>query len=356
MFTITYAIMKRRKFMHNICLGSLALGSLNLTRHNNFNYSNFPYKLSLAQFSFYKYMISGNYDPFSFAETAYKMGFEGLEYLAFAYKADFFKSNKTKSNFGLKEIKKIAFESKKKSDEYGLKNLLIMIDGEGNLANKDRKFNDQSVENHKIWIDCANEMGCHSVRVNLDSDGEYEDWKNNSIISLNKLCEYSKGFNINVIVENHTTFASDGISYAANADFIIDVLNNVDHENIGTLPDFGNWCLKFGEGGIGVSSFSDGQNNSDKIPSYYDNCEKRYDMYEGIKKLLPFAKGVSAKTHGFDENGNDVDIDYIKMLEILRDSNYKGFIGVEQQVLNLDPLISIEKTKNLIFKSWNKLL
>lgn len=347
--------MKRRKFINNLLIGSAGLSSLNFAYSNFRNYLNFPYKLSLAQWSFNRYIFSGNYNPYSFAKSAYELGFEGLEYLAVAYKNDLFNSSLSKKKFGLKEVKEIASKSLSKSNEFGLKNLLIMVDGEGNLANKDRKFNDISVDNHKIWIDCAHEMGCHSVRVNLDSDGSFEDWKNNSIISLNKLCEYANPLGLNIIVENHSTFSNNGLSYAANADYIIEVIENIDFKNIGTLPDFGNFCLKFGSKNS-ISTVVEGlDSNEVKIPSYYDNCELRYNMYEGIRKLLPYAKGLSAKTHGFDENGNDINIDYVKMLQILKDFGYSGFIGVEQEVYGLDPIESIQLTKNLIFKSWNKL-
>ena len=43
-------------------------------------------------------------------------------------------------------------------------------------------------------------------------------------------------------------------------------------------------------------------------------------MYDGIEKLMKYAKGVSAKTHGFDSEGNDVDINYKKMLQIVKKS------------------------------------
>ena len=82
-------------------------------------------------------------------------------------------------------------------------------------------------------------MKCHSVRVNLrGSEDNLYNWKQNSIENLNKLCEYAKPLNINIIVENHGDFSSK-------ADHLIDVIENVNHQNVGTLPDFGNWCESF---------------------------------------------------------------------------------------------------------------
>ena len=361
-FTSKYNSLKRRKFVNNVLISSLGLGSMSSIIPYN-NPIVFPYKLSLAQFSLARYTSQEGYDLYSFAETAHKLGFQGLEYMSVLYKGGFFQPN---GSFGLAEAKKVAKESLKRSNDYGLKNLLIMVDGEGNLANKDRKYNDNSVENHKKWIDCASEMGCHSIRVNLDSDGSLDDWTNNSVESLNKLCEYAKSFGLNIIIENHTTYSgSGGESYAANADYIINVINKVDYDNIGTLPDFGNWCQSFKKRDRSelISRFTD-NNEKDVEPkvkttsSYFSTCNKMYDIYEGVSKLLPYAKAVSAKVNSFDENGEDLDIDYTKMLKIIKDSNYSGYIGVEQQASfedYTDPIQAINLTKELLFKSWSKL-
>ena len=356
--------LKRRKFINNIFISSLGLSSIGLT-NPWLNSTDFPYKLSLAQFSLYPLMMTDkNFDPYNFANISYDLGFKGLEYLAVMYKGGFYGADK---KFGLEEAKKMAKESKMRSDDLGLENLLIMVDGEGNLSNKDQKYNNISVSNHKKWIDCASEMGCHSIRVNLDSDGSLDDWTNRSIESLNKLCEYSKPLNVNVIVENHTTYSANGISYAANADYIINVLNKVDFDNKGTLPDFGNWCESFksrenrrsiAEIESQIKSES-GENQKKTNSSYFNSCEKFNDMYDGIDKLLPYAKGLSAKITGFDENGNDLDINYSKMLNVVKKSNYNGYIGIEQQSFidnpGLDPIEAIKMAKKLIFNSWNNI-
>tara|TARA_B100000575_G_scaffold83496_1_gene65729 strand:- start:6487 stop:7563 length:1077 start_codon:yes stop_codon:yes gene_type:complete len=357
---------KRRKFINNLILSSAGLASLKLTKPNLSVRFDFPYKLSLAQFSLYPLMMSDkDFDPFNFAKLSYDLGFEGLEYLAVMYKGGFFDAD---IKFGLKEAKKMAQESKRRSDDLGLKNLLIMVDGEGNLANKSNASNSISISNHKKWIDCASEMECHSIRVNLDSDGSLDDWTNNSIESLNKLCEYAKPLNVNVIVENHTTYTSNGISYAANADNIIDVLDKVEFDNTGALPDFGNWCESFKSNRKRrtrdeIESLVNGESTAQPKKtnsSYYNSCKKFNNMYDGINKLLPYAKGLSAKITGFDENGGDLDIDYSKMLDIVRKSNYNGYIGIEQQSFienpGLDPIEAIKMAKKLIFKSWNNLL
>ena len=146
-FISKYNALKRRNFINNVFISSLGLGSMGSINPYKY-FSAFPYKLSLAQFSLARYTSQKGYDVYSFAETAHNLGFQGLEYMSVLYKGGFFQPN---SSFGLAEVKKVARESLKRSDNYGLKNLLIMIDGEGNLANKDRNYNDNSVENHKIY-------------------------------------------------------------------------------------------------------------------------------------------------------------------------------------------------------------
>ena len=97
-------------------------------------------------------------------------------------------------------------------------------------------------------------------------------------------------------------------------------------ENCGTLPDFGNFCI---EGDYGL-------------------CEEWYDMYKGVAELMPYAKSVSAKTYNFDSEGNETKIDYNKMMKIVKDYNYKGFIGVEYEGHNLSETDGILATKKLI--------
>ena len=79
---------------------------------------------------------------------------------------------------------------------------------------------------------------------------------------------------LNVIVENHGGLSSNGAWLAG-------VMKAVDLNNCGTLPDFGNFRVGKGE---------------------------MYDRYKGVTELMPFAKAVSAKSHDFDEAGNEIDI------------------------------------------------
>ena len=199
-----------------------------------------------------------------------------------------------------------------------------MIDSEGDLATSSIRKRNAAIENHKKWIDAASQMGCHSVRVNLYGVDQKKKWMEYSSDSLTKLSEFSKDFNINVIVENHGSLSS-------NAEFLMQVINNVNLKNCGTLPDFGNFCIRRVEGDL-----------------YESSCVKEYDRYKGIKEMMPKAFAVSAKSNSFNNKGDEVYTDYLKMLKIVKDSGYKGYIGVEYEGTGLSEIDGILATKNLL--------
>jgi len=213
--------------------------------------------------------------------------------------------------------KKYLKELKNRSDSMGVKNLLIMCDHEGNLGSKSEKERKKAVENHYKWIDAARLLGCHSIRVNAQGDGSAEDQKKQMVESLSKLVEYSGERGINLIVENHGGLSS-------NATWLSEVVKEVNHPCIGTLPDFGNF-------------------------------PEEIDMYESIEKLMPFAKGVSAKSYNFDKNGNETNIDYMRMVRIVVAAGYRGHLGIEYEGENLVEYEGIRKTKDLLERIRNKL-
>ena len=215
-----------------------------------------------------------------------------------------------------------------RANDNGIKNLLIMCDAEGDLGDPDKVKRKKSVENHHKWVNAAKYLGCHSIRVNARSSGEkqisYEDQQKYALDGLQELAEYAKEAEINIIVENHGGLSSNG-------KWLSEIMNMAKDPSIGTLPDFGNFKI---------------------------NENDWYDRYQGVDELMPYAKAVSAKVNSFDENGEDLDIDYTKMLKVVKDSNYSGYISVEQQASyedNIDPIEAINLTKELLLKSWNKL-
>ena len=201
-----------------------------------------------------------------------------------------------------------------------------MVDGEGDLAVNDSEERNKAVENHKKWVDAANYLGCHSIRVNLFGSNDPEEWKANSADALSKLAEYASTKNVNILVENHGYLSS-------NADLLIEVMKQVNMENCGTLPDFGNFCLRRKDG-----------------ERWDAACVEEYPRYEGVEKMMPYAKAVSAKSYSFNENGREETIDYKNMLEIIKAEGYNGFIGVEFEGTEIPPREGIMKTKNLLIE------
>ena len=53
--------------------------------------------------------------------------------------------------------------------------------------------------------------------------------------------------------------------------------------------------------------------------------------YEGLKRIMPYVIHVHGKFYTFDENGNDAVIPIEKLLPIIRDSGYDGYITSEYE-------------------------
>jgi sugar phosphate isomerase/epimerase len=276
------------------------------------------FKLSLAQWSLHKTFNDQGVDPFKFAEMSKQMGFEGLEYVNHLY---------------AKQIEELGFDTvidslKKLSEKNGMQNVLIMVDNEGDLADPDEDVRDAAVENHKKWIDAAAKLGAHAIRVNTFGTNDPEIWKTAVVDGLKKLSLYAATKNINVLCENHGWLSSD-------AEKLMQAITAVNMTNCGTLPDFGNWCTK----------------RKDKTAKWGE-CEEVYpDKYKGTALMMAAAKAVSAKSYDFDENGNETTIDYTKMLQIVKDAGYTGFVGVEYEGSRLDETAGTKATKDLLLKA-----
>jgi sugar phosphate isomerase/epimerase len=279
------------------------------------------FKISLAQWSMHKMIREEGMDPYRFAEKAKEWGFEGLEYVSGLYYPEL-----EKDNFSEEAMKNFVEKSKAESEKYGLENLIIMIDGQGDLAAADEKERKEAVENHYKWVDAAAALGCHSIRVNLNGLMEPDAWTKASVDGLTQLSTYAKDKNINIIVENHGGPSS-------NAAMLAEVMKQVNMDNCGTLPDFGNFCIKREAG------------------DYYESkCLDEYDKYQGVRELMPYAKAVSAKSYNFDEEGNETVIDYAEMIKIVKEAGYSGYVGVEYEGNELSEEAGILATKELLEK------
>jgi sugar phosphate isomerase/epimerase len=266
-------------------------------------------EISLAQWSLHRKLFAGDMDHLDFARMSQGFGCGGLVNVN-----AFFKDKATDVSY-LKE-------RNSRAEDHQQKNILIMIDGEGGLAEKNTKKRFVNIENHYKWVEAAQVLGCHSIRVNLSGGEDRLDAQKAGIDSLNRLAEFAKPYDVSVLVENHGGFSSDG-SWLSN------VMQNVSRENVGTLPDFGNFCIERKE----------------------QECISAYDRYQGMSELMPFAKALSAKSHAFNEQGNETQSDFFRMIEIAKKSQYSGYVGIEFEGTMDSEEERIIKTKNLLDKA-----
>ena len=226
----------RREFLRN--LGLVAAGVTIAPSLDVFAAKKSWFDISLAEWSLHKKLFKGDLKNIDFPEyTAKNFGIYGVEYVN-----QFFK-DKAQDMTYLKDLNNRAKDN-------GVKNVLIMIDGEGSLGDRDENKRLKAVENHHKWIDAANFLGCRAIRVNAAGEGTKEEVKDQVVKSLSSLADYGKKGKINVIVENHGGISSHG-------DWLADVLKTVNKKNCGSLPDFGN---------------------------FYE-----YDRYQGVTDLMPYA-------------------------------------------------------------------
>jgi len=310
--------MKRRDFIAKSAQAGAALSTLGIYACNATKgkkvMGKFPnnkelfFRISLAQWSFNRALFGGTLNHLDFAAKSRSLECEGLEYV---------------NGFFFDKAQDIPFlnEMNTRAKGEGQENVLIMIDREGNLADANTKERLKAIENHFKWVDAAHHLGCHSIRVNLGGGKNKEDAVKAAIDSMTKLSDFSKDSGINILVENHGGFSSDG-------KWMSDVFSQLKNENCGTLPDFGNFCINYGEEG----------------------CIEEYDRYIGMKELLPFAKAVSAKSHDFDAQGNEIHTDFLKVMRMVKDVGYKGFVGIEFEGSGVSEEQGVILTRDLLRK------
>ena len=291
---MTHKHCDRRNFIQKTALGVLApcsvVKAITTDRKQAF-------QLSLAEWSLHRSLQQNRLDNLDFAKvTREEFGLGAIEYVN-----TFFKDKARDDRYLVK--------LNTRASDHGVKQLLIMVDGEGDLGDPDSSKRKVAVANHHQWIEAAKQLGCHSIRVNARSKGSYEEQLKLAVDGLSALSEYGLKYGINVIVENHGGLSSNGRWRTA-------VLQRVNSPVCGSLPDFGN---------------------------FYE-----YDRYRGVEELMPFAKAVSAKSHDFDEMGNETATDYFRMMKIVLQAGYSGFVGIEYEGTRLKEYAGIHATKRLL--------
>jgi len=272
--------MTRRRFLSTTCLAAAVPGINRIAAAQNGK--KLLFEVSLAQWTINRELKSGQIDNLDFAKVAHDHGIFAIEYV------NQFFMDKAKDEPYLAAMKK-------RAGDLGVTSLIIMCDQEGNIGDPDETKRQQTVDNHRKWIDAAKFLGCHSIRVNAASSGTWEEQVKRAADGLAKLTEFGAEQDINVIVENHGGLSS-------NAEWLVEVIKAVDHPRCGTLPDFGNFRIKDGE---------------------------TYDSYRGIEKLMPWAKGVSVKDKVWDDKGHQFPLDFDRMLRIVLDAGFSGYCGIE---------------------------
>lgn len=243
-------------------------------------------RISLASWSMHRMFFEDGLDLLGMVDLTAEFGIEGFEFVN-----TFFPSPQFRYLEGLRD----------RCAEHGITPLLIMCDGEGNLAATDAAERAQAVKNHHKWVDVAAVLGCHSIRVNIHGDVSDPDaMRGRAADALAALCEYSDGAGVDVIIENHGNREVGNLTPAADPQWIVSLVEATAHPRLGTLPDFGNWA-------------------------------PHIDRYDAVATMMPHARGVSAKCYTFAEDGSEREIDFARMIEIVRAAGYRGFVGIEYE-------------------------
>ncbi len=267
------------------------------------------FQISLAEWSLHRTLFKKELDNLDFAKVAKQdYGVGAIEFVN-----QFFKDKAKDTNY-LNELNK-------RAKDYGVEHRLIMIDGEGALGDPDEAKRKQAIENHYRWVEAAKHLNCKMIRVNAQSKGSYDEQMKLAADGLRKLSEFGAQHKIAVIVENHGGLSSNG-------QWLTGVMKMVKHPMCGTLPDFGNFRV---------------------------SREEEYDRYKGVAELMPYAKAVSAKSHDFDERGEETQIDYHRMMKIVLDANYHSFVGIEFEGDKMSEPDGIRATKKLLEKVHDEL-
>ena len=279
------------------------------------------FKISLAEWSLNKRMFKRNgaepLDHLDFCKTARAFGIDGVEYVNQMF-------------FDKAQDKTYLAEMKKRQDDEGVTGLLIMCDREGNLGEPDEAKRATAVSNHLKWLDAAAFLGCHSIRVNAASNPKlpYDEQMKLAADGLHRLCVEADQRGLFVVVENHGGLSSNGL-------WLTGVMKMADHPRVGILPDFGNF--------------------------YTDrNTGELYNPYKGLREFMPFVKkGMSAKAYDWDtgagkfytedrREGREMTLDYERLLKIVVDAGYRGYIGIEYEGDKHSEMEGIARTKQAL--------
>ena len=268
-----------------------------------------PFKISLAEWSLHKAIRGGKLTNLDFARVSKEeFAIDGIEYVSQLWE------DKQAGAEYLGKVKQAAADA-------GVENVLIMVDAEGALGDADAAARTKAIDNHKKWLEAAKELGCHAIRVNAQSSGSYAEQLALAADGLGRLGEVADEYGLSVLVENHGGLSSNGAWLAG-------VMKRAGRPNVGTLPDFGNFCVS-------------GRGTPEAV---------WYDRYQGMEELMPFAKAVSAKSLDFNEAGDVIETDFYRVMKTVLNHGYAGWVGIEYEGSAVDEFEGIKRTKALLEK------
>lgn len=289
--------MKRRSFLNCLALSS---GGLIASPISQAQAAEPWLKFAVQQYSFNRPLQKGELDLLDYPKTVVDgTGIKALEY----YNGHM--EDKAGKNGYFKKLRQ-------RTDDLGAVNTMMLCRSKPALDAADATERAKAVEGYRPWMEAVNILGGNSIRVDVRSPGDAEEQKNYAAEGLRALCAVAAAdHKIDILVENHGNHSSNGA-------WVAEVMKAVDLPNCGTLPDFQNFA---------------------------DN-----DPYEGVAAMMPWAKIVCAKSKHFDEAGNETNVDYRRLLKIVKDSGYRGYIGIEFEGYDVAPVDGINATKRLIEK------
>lgn len=255
------------------------------------------FQLSLSERSFTRRITSGEMDHLDFARIAS----DEFDIKAIDYASRFFRDHVDDEAY--------LTDMNKRAADRGVRRILLLVDDEGALATKDNKARAQAIRNHRRWIDAALALGCRGICLQMLGDGTSQEQAPRAVEALGQLSEYGSQQKINVLVANDAGPAVDPT-------WLLEVIKQVDSPRCGAFPLFTGFAGR--------------------------------DPYQGMVQLMSAAKGVCATAHAFNGDGNEAKIDYNRMLKVVQDAGYRGYISLEYLGEDLDEFDGVRATKNLL--------
>lgn len=255
-------------------------------------------KISLAAWSLHRTYFAREVDQLGMVQLCAELGISGFEMVN-----TFFPSPQYAY---LRHLRK-------RAGELGVELLLIMCDLEGEMGHAERERRLQAARNHRKWVDIAAVLGCRLIRCNSYGDeSDPNALRERAAEAFGQLLEYAAGTGVDIAIENHGGLSSDPA-------WLCSLIELVGSPHLGTLPDFGNF-------------------------------PPEVDRYDAVARLMPHAKAVSAKCYDFGPDGEETTIDFGRMMSIVKDAGYTGYVGIEFEGERLPEREGILAAKALLEK------